>query len=952
LSKLVALRGRACAFCVLTVFAILAVAALIVVPAAHRGSASNVSEAFLSSQPPSVTSAVRDRIQASYGARPLAFEQNDGQTDAQVKYMARGNGYTLFLTANDAVFSLHSSSASGGRSAASRRASWDTKTSSEKHPAKSDSTAVVHMQLVGGNSQAKVAASDVLSGTANYFLGNDPSKWRKNVPRYARVSYQDVYPGVDMAFHGAQRQLEFDFLVAPGANPQPIGFDFTGARNVKTDGSGNLVISSTAGDVLVHKPVAYQQQNGTRQPVDARFVLTANNRVGFELGNYDRSRELVIDPSVSYAYSTYLGGSAEDDGFGIAFDSSGNAYVTGETESPNFPTLGGVPPNTSAGSTFDVFVSKIAADGSSLVYSTYIAGSGSGKGSDSGNAIAVDSKGDAFVAGGTESTNFPTTAGSFQPKIVSGAIGNAFIFELNPAGSALTYSTYLGGSVSDVALGVAVDSTGDVYAAGKTSSTNFPLSPTPLQAAAAGGFLAKLKPSGAGASDLVFSTYLGGSAQDFASAVALDSSANAFVTGQTSGALSGTPLNSYGGGISDAFVIAVKADGSAFIYSAYLGGSDIDVGDGIAVDSAGNAYITGETASSNASTVPFPLLSPLQPVFGGLPFDAFVTKLNPAGALVYSTYLGGNLSDVGASIAVDGSGNAYVTGQTSSSNFPPASPTQPAFGGGTFDGFVSEVNAAGSALVFSTYLGGNGDEDTTGNFGAIAVDHSGDFIYVTGNTTSANFPTQAPFPYTGGKTYGGGATDAFGVKYAQGPVFAMVATTPSAVSPGTSATSTVKLTAYNGYNSPVNLSCSVTGSGSPLPACSATSFASNPLTPARPGATSALTITTTGPSSSTYHPRKIFYATLLPIVGISLVGVGFGAGRKRVLSCLMVGIALAALLVMPACGGGSSSGGGGGGGGGGGTGGTPAGPYTVTITGTGTDAAARTQSTQVTLTVN
>jgi len=910
LPKPAALRGRTCAFCVVPVLAILAVAALIVDPAGDRGNASSVSEAFLSSQPPTVTSGARGRIQASYGARPLAFERNDGQTDAQVKYMARGNGYTLFLTANDAVFSLHSSSTSGGGSAASRRAAWDTKKrSSGKHRAHNDSTAVVHMQLAGGNSQAKVAASDVLSGTANYFLGNDPSKWRKNVPCYARVSYQDVYPGVDMAFHGAQRQLEFDFLVGPGANPQPIGFDFTGARNVKTDDSGNLVISSTAGDVLVHKPVAYQQQDGTRQAVDARFILKANNRVGFELGNYDRSRELVIDPSVSYAYSTYLGGSAEDDGFGIAFDGSGNAYVTGETESPNFPTVGGVPPNTSAGSTFDVFVTKIAADGSSLIYSTYIAGTGAGKGSDSGNAIAVDSKGDAFVAGGTESTNFPTTAGSFQPKIVSGAIGNAFIFELNPAGSALTYSTYLGGSVSDVALGVAVDSSGDVYAAGKTSSTNFPLSSTPLQAAVAGGFLAKLKPSGAGASDLVFSTYLGGSAQDFASAVALDSSANAYVTGQTSGSLSGTPLNSYGGGISDAFVIAVKADGSAFTYSTYLGGSDIDVGDGIAADSAGNAYVTGETASSNTSTTPFPLLSPLQPIFGGGPFDAFVTKLNPAGAPVYSTYLGGNLSDVGASIAVDGSGNAYVTGETASSNFPPASPTQPTFGGGTSDAFVSEVNAAGSALVFSTYLGGSGDEDTTGNFGAIAVDSAGAAIYVTGNTASSTgFPIM-PNPGVFQKTYGGGPFDAFVVKYAQ-PTFSIAATTPTAVSPGTSGTSTITLTALNGYNSPVKLTCSVTGTGSPLPACSAASFAPpSPVTPiASPGATTTLTITTTGATGSVFHPRKMFYATFLPLIGMAVVGL-FGSRRKKVFGYLVLAIALAALLLMPACGGGSSGGG-------------------------------------------
>ncbi len=897
--KPAALRGRTCAFCVVPVLAILAVAALIVDPAGDRGNASSVSEAFLSSQPPTVASGARGRIQASYGARPLAFERNEGQTDAQVKYMARGNGYTLFLTANDAVFSLHSSSTSGVGSAASRRAAWDTKKSSGKRRAHNDSTALVHMQLAGGNSQAKVAASDVLSGTANYFLGNDPSKWRKNVPCYARVSYQDVYPGVDMAFHGAQRQLEFDFLVAPGANPQPIGFDFIGARNVKTDDSGNLVISSTAGDVLVHKPVAYQQQNGTRQAVDARFILKANNRVGFELGKYDRSRELVIDPSVSYAYSTYLGGSAEDDGFGISFDGSGNAYVTGETMSADFPGFSST--NKLAG-TANVFVTEITPDGSGFLYSAYVGGSAS----DSGNAIAVDSKGDAFVAGSATSNNFPTTPGSFQPAIVPGATGNAFIFELNPTGSALTYSTYLGGSVSDIALGVALDGSGNVYTAGKTTSGDFPLSSHPLQTAVAGGFVAKLTPAGKGASDRVFSTYIGGGGQDFVNAVALDSSANVYITGQTESSTFHTTAGAFQttfGGVADAFVTAIKTDGSAYIYSTYLGGAGADIGDGIAVDSSANAYVTGETSGS------FPLKSALQPTFGGGGFDAFVTKLNPTGsALVYSSYLGGSQNDLGASIAVDGSGNAYVTGQTVSPNFPTASPTQPATGGG-IDAFVSEVNAAGSALVFSTYLGGSGDEDTTGNFGAIAVDGAGATIYVTGNTASStDFPIM-PNPGVFQKTYGGGPFDAFVVKYAQ-PTFSIAATTPTAVSPGTSGTSTITLTALNGYNSPVKLTCSVTGTGSPLPACSASSFAPpSPVTPiASPGATTTLTIATTGATGSVFHPRKVFYVTFLPLIGMAVVGL-FGSRRKKVFGYLVLAIGLAALLLMPACGGGGSGGG-------------------------------------------
>ena len=846
--------------------------------------------------------------------------------------MARGSGYTLFLTASDAVFSLHSGS-SEGDSSVRRGAALRAKNRGQRK-AQKGSSAVVHMQLAGGNSLAKIAASGQLSGTTNYFLGNDRSKWRTDVARYARVSYQEVYPGVNLAFHGAQRQVEFDFVVAPGASPAPIGFHFTGAQGMKTDDAGNLVISSPAGDVLLHKPVAYQEQNGVRQAVDARFVLQANNQVRFELGRYDPSRELVIDPAVSYTYSTYLGGNGPDEGQAITFDSGGNAYVTGNTASTNFPTVGGVLPNTLVGGS-DAFVTKIAPDGSSLVYSTYVGGSGD----DSGNAIAVDSAGDAFVAGGTGSTDFPTTAGAFQTALGSGALDNAFVFKLNPSGTLLIYSTYLGGTGTDLAFGIAVDGSGNVYTVGETSSTDFPTQNS-LQSAA-GGFVTKLNSSGS--APLLFSTYLGGGSNDFASAVALDSSNNAYVTGGTTSSSFHTTVGvvqTTFGGVSDAFVAVIKADGSGYVYSTFLGGSGIDVGDGIAVDSTG-AYVTGETQSSD-----FPLQSPLQGALNGNE-DAFVTKLNPTGtALVYSTFLGGSQADFGASIAVDGTNNAYVTGQTNSPDFPSNSATQTTLGGG-FDAFVSEINATGSALAFSTYLGGSGDEDAVGNFGAIAVDSGGANIYVTGTTSSSDFPTTSPFQ----AHIGDSTTDAFVAKYAQVPSFTVAATTPAAVAPGSSGTTKVTLTALRGYASPVNLSCSISGSGTPAPACSASSFSANPVTPTLAGATSTLTITTTGASAAMFVPGKLFYAMWLPIAGISLVGVSFGSAgsrRKKLLGFLMIFMVTAAVFLMPACSSSSSGGGGGGGGGGG----TPAGSYTVTITGTGTDANTVTQSTQVTLTVN
>jgi hypothetical protein len=947
LLKPVASRGWVCVFYVVPVLAILAAALFVLSPARHRNAVGSASAASPAAQPGTATPDARARIQASYAALPLAFEQNQGQTDGQVKYTARANGYTLFLTANDAVFSLRSRTGDAETSSIRRASALRAKTPRGQSNQK-ESTAVVRMQLVGGNSLAKVSANDQLPGKTNYFVGNDPSKWRSNVASYARVSYEDVYPGVNLAFHGAQRQLEFDFMVAPGANPAPIGFHFTGAQRVNTDDSGNLILSSAAGDVLLHKPVAYQEQNGARHNVDARFVLKANNKVSFELGNYDRSRELVIDPSVSYEYSTYLGGSGDDEGFGIAFDSSGGAYVTGQTASQNFP-------GTSGGfmGTAQVFVTKISSAGSSLVYSTYIGGTGAN--GDSGNAIAVNSSGDAFVAGGTTSTDFPTTGGVFQT-VLHGTSGNAFVLKLNSTG-AITYSTYLGGTGDDTALGIALasDGSGDVYVVGKASSHDFPTQ-NPLQAYLSGssgsGFVTKLNASGT--APLLYSTYLGGSGVgdgDLASAVAVDSSNNTYVTGQTFNSSFHTTLGAFQttcgsctNGNSNAFVTVLNPAGNDYVYSTFLGGSALDVGDGIAVDSADSAYVTGATESTN-----FPTTSGAWQTAYGTNTDAFITKLNPAGsALVYSTYLGGSGFDTGISIAVDGTNNAYVTGQTGSSNFPTAGPTQSALNGGNGttspDAFVSEINPAGSQLVFSTYLGGSADEDD-GSSGAIAVDSAGDTVYVTGDTDSLNFPTTLPF-----QAANGGGTDAFVLKYTQGPSFTISASTPAAVSPGSSGSSTVTLTAEHGYSSAVNLSCSVSGSGSPAPACSASSFSPDSVTPTSAGATSTLTITTTGTSGAMVAPRKFFYAMWLPIAGLSLMGMSFSSTRsrrKKLLGFLMIGMVMAALFVMPACGGSSNSSGGGGGGGG-----TPAGSYTVTITGTGTDANALTATTQVTLTVN
>jgi hypothetical protein len=924
---------------------------------AHSGSATTRPVAAAPVQAPATRADQRGRVAASLGKLPLAFEANQGQTDPQVKYMARGNGYTVFLTANDAVFALQSSSPSTAARMSGKHG-LEAGTRSAAKAGEKIQTAAIHMRLVGGNAQPQIAASSQLPGHSNYFIGNDRSQWHADVAQYERVAYRDVYPGVNMAFYGVQKQLEFDLIVAPGASPAPIRLGVSGARRVATDNSGNLVLASSVGDVLLHKPVAYQQKDGARQAVDARFVLEANNQVAFELGSYDHSRELVIDPSVSYA--TYLGGTAEDDAYGIAIDSNGNAYVTGQTASTHFPTVAGSYQTSNAGG-FDAFVTKISSSGSTLVYSTYVGGSGN----DSGNAIAVDASGDAFVAGGTaSSTDFPTTAGAKQTTFGGGSL-DAFVFELAPSGGSLTYSTYLGGSGTDVAAGIALatDGSGDAFVVGSTGSADFPIVAGAIQSSIAGtsnGFVTKVNSS---ASAWVYSTYLGGGTGDFASAVAVDSSNNAYVTGATQNSAFTTTPGAFqttcgtaancNGGLSDAFVSVINAAGSSFVYSTFLGGSDADQGLGIAVDASGDAYVTGLTQS----TTDFPTQSAFQPTFGGGTQDAFVTALNPAGsALIYSTYLGGSQSDGGAGIAVDGNKNAYVTGQTGSSNFPVSGATQATIGGDN-DAFVTEISPAG-ALLFSTFLGGSLNENSTASgpsispVGAINVDSAGANIYVAGNTASTDFPTVTPEQGSNG-----GGTDAFIARYAQSPTASFTVTngalSATSGAPGVSPTATITVGSVNGFNSAVTLACSV----SPVVTTGATCAFSNPggsVTPAANStATATLTVSTTAAAALLERPSKgrapgVLYAMLLPVFGITLLGAGLGSAgtrRRKVFGLLMLGMVVGCLFLMPACSSNSNNGGGGG------NTGTPAGSYTITVTGS-SGGTVVTGSPALTLTVN
>jgi len=685
-------------------------------------------------------------IEAAYGKLPLSFELNRGQTDSRVKFLSRGSGYTFFLTPDEAVMVLRSAPTAKGDKTAPGAASRKVPTHEKTAP-----PAVLRMRMVGANPKPAVAGLDALPGKSNYFIGDDPQKWRTGVANFSKVKYAGVYPGIDLVFHGNQRQLEYDFVVAPGGDPGAIRLAWKGAKRIEVDGRGDLVLHVAGGRVVHHAPVVYQEIDGSRHEIRGSYVLRGKDQVGFRVASYDRSSPLVIDPVL--LYSTYFGNYCE--ALGIAVDGSGNAYVTGLTGSANFPTAGPLQA-AHGGGPYDAFVSKLNAAGSALTYSTYLGGSWE----DQGFGIAVDVSGNAYVTGFTESTDFPT-AGPLQAAH-AGGVRDIFVSKLNAAGSALSYSTYLGGSHWDEGFGIAVDVSGNAYVTGNTISMDFPTA-SPLQAAHAGGgwdaYVSKLNAAGSG---LSYSTYLGGSDWDEGHGIAVDVSGNAYVTGFTESTdfPTASPLQAaHGGGVRDVFVSKINVAGSALTYSTYLGGSGEDQGSGedlrfgIAVDGSGNAYVTGYTTSTN-----FPTASPLQAANAGSG-DVFVSKLNAAGsALTYSTYLGDSGYDYGRGIAVDGSGNAYVTGATYSTNFPTASPLQAA-NAGSGDVFVSKLNAAGSALTYSTYLGGSGFDYGTD----IAVDGSGN-AYVTGTTLSTNFPTASPL-----QASMVGGIDAFVAKIGESP---------------------------------------------------------------------------------------------------------------------------------------------------------------------------------------
>lgn len=677
------------------------------------------------------------QVNAAYGKLPLQFEPNEGQAAPDVRFLTRGSDYTLSLKQTEAVLSLR----------------------------KQD----VRLKLVGSNPAARISASDVLPGKVNHFTGNDPAKWRTNISTYEKVKYESVYPGIDLVYYGDQGRLEYDFIVAPRTDPQLIQLSFPEADELRIDQAGALIAKVEDVELRQPKPLIYQETATGRRIIDGNYILKGRESFAFQIGNYDRNEPLIIDPTLTY--STLLGATTAKS---IAVDDAGNAYITGQIDS-------------------DVYVLKLNPSGTTVLHSAFI----SGAQDEEVQALALDSAGNVYVTGRTSSTDFPTV-NAIQPTLSSPGNVDAFVFKLNSAGDAFSYSTYLGGDAFDGGFAIAVNSAGNAFVTGSTGSTNFPvvnaLQPAPAQGDA---FISKFNSTGTA---LVYSTYLGGSNGDSAFGLALDSQDQVYITGSTSSTDFPTTNDARQPtlkGFENTFVTKLNSAGNALVYSSYHGGGARDQATAITVHSDGSIYVTGLTFSPD-----FPLVNPLQstPHFTNL----FITKFDSSGkSIIYSTFLGGDRFDIPADLTTDSSGNLYVTGLTSSADFPLVQPLQKSLAGTNPENvFVAKLNPGGSALLFSTYLGSSIQD--VGN--SIAVRNGS--IFIAGDTFGArNFPT-TPGAFLQNHFEEDGAVEGFAVRIDQatntnyysisGIVFGPTGAVPNTLITLSGSTSRIVRTDFNG----------------------------------------------------------------------------------------------------------------------------------------------------------
>jgi Beta-propeller repeat len=739
---------------------------------------------------PVSTSLKQDWLKA-YGKLPLSFEQNQGQHAADVQFLSRGDGYDLSLMAGEVDFNLRQSTSKHGASLSKSKFLGD-----RRHWLAPEKVSVLRMRLEGSNPNASIAGVDRTPTKVNYFVGNDPKKWHADVPAYAKVKYAGIYPGVDLVFYGNRRELEYDFVVAPGADAKAIALEVEGARKMRLDRDGNIVISVPGGAVDLKKPNAYQELNGMRREVAGNYTISNHHEVRFAVADYDRTQPLIIDPVVTY--STYLGGSGAggDIAYGIALDAAGDAYVAGVTSSPDLMQvngIGGIPTSVTIGNT-SAFVAELNPAGTQALYLTYLGGSTN----DGAFAVAVDTAGNIYVTGMTESSDFPTgsTNTPFQKTAPAGVNlgGAAFVTRLDPTmtGTAqLVYSTFLGGIGSanggDFGNGIAVSGTGgNAFVTGEAlSTTGFPTvnaTTAPFSAVqlspAGNAFVSEINTSGNGAASLLFSTILGGTGAgsggfdfgDYGAGIAVDSTSNAYIVGTTTSpdfptqgtALTSCTLNT----TSSAFLSVINLatpTAPVLSYSSCLAGSTAEIGNAIALGPANLVFLTGQTFSTDFPLMPKTGTIPLGfpgTVPAGVPNAnsgvAFVSTVNAtAGTLSYSTLLGGNNGDTGLGIAADSAGVAYVTGQTGSADFPlTPGAFQATRTNGAGSAFIAKVNASaggngGQDLLYSTYYGGNGDgaaaDPDAGNAIAVNGTPPGTAAYVAGQATAGMFTTPGAY---------------------------------------------------------------------------------------------------------------------------------------------------------------------------------------------------------------
>jgi hypothetical protein len=862
------------------------------------------------------------------GKHPIAFESLTNQTRPQISFIGRASGYRVTLASKEAIFS---SNAHGGKSG--KRCDTDAAFSKgvRSLPVSQNSlcarsvSSFTHLSLLGTSSRINPEGRKPLRTYSNYLISNDPKRWTTHVPQFAEVWYPSTYPRIDLVYYGNDGKLEYDFVVAPYANPNRIRFAISTSDShsrVRVNSAGDLVIPGGDGEILFHKPVLFLGKSCSRaksNPADGeddckilqggsfrvQYTKESTAIVSFRLPSYDRTQTLIIDPAVSF--STYLGGGFGDGADGMALDSAGSIYLYGDTNSPDFPTTSGAYQKNLSGDV-DAFVTKLSPDGSQVLWSTYLGGTSG----EYPTKIAVDSSGSVYVTGMTLSADFPVV-NAFQSQL---KIQDAFVSKLSPDGSKLIYSTYLGGNSQDNAADIVVDEKGQAVVTGSTASLDFPVAnawqPThaPTDNGAFDGFVTKFSADG---TSLIFSTYLGGNTNDEPRGIRLDSADNVYVAGITGEGFPITP-NAFQKvcvlqGITCAFVSKLSASGQDLVYSTFLNDSQAF---GIAVNAVGNAFVTGRAGAD------FPVTPGAFQTVPGLPsgdVDAFVTKLDPTGSsLVYSTFLGGNNTDWGWAITVDPSDNAYVTGQTASTNFPLQSPVQSAAMGDPLI-FVSELNNTGSALLFSTYWGGSpGFGDQQGN--AIAVDGAGNII-------TAGFATVPDFPVISAiQSQLQGPGDAVVFKVEVTPDFTLAGSPLSVtVSAGQSATYSLTLTPLNAFDQQVSLSCSGAPSGSTC-TISPSTLTLDGVNPA-PATVTVKTTAQSRDGMASSIPSSTQFLTVFVVTGLFLAGPRVVRVGQRRIAAILIALMLSSGLLV-SCGGGGSTGGGGGGG-------TPPGTYTISV---------------------